>query len=544
MAQFTKKSFARGVLLTTQHVQTPADAVATAMASASVDGNLPQAPWRLTLNMPWIDSSSMEYQTGTDNQKSCILLPFVMPPPQEAFDSVSWQQPVNFPTLKSVSLSFDQRAEPYAVTDQYCAASFEGYLTNTDMDRYTLTLELLERLPTILGGTETDFRSVYKIVIPGEETYGNQFVRQNPYLINELNLPINPLRTYVFRLTAHGLYSDNVSTERLALPSFTLSLAGTYPLMNRDTFTPNAPDKTDLLPQTAAVTIPTLVPNQLIDGTSDLQAMFSVFDQHLADRLQSGISDESELAVAEQLDMDAAYSIIAVPMWGSTGQVRCRNATGAGLPYLSGVAPETDPTCDRRVIPVPTGFTVHHIVVVQNLVSYPSPLTTTFAGFGGDVGGNNLYHKVGVSLLAINDHYANQQIGYLEWTRPTIAHQIDLFKMNGTEESFRLHNMPLVAPAGTNNVSSYTLTGNPVYCGSGNSTTDTRNQIGQMPEVFGAGALQSPSTNGIENLLEIRWLIQDAVDGLSNALTLDNVLVGTGGHWVYIIGKQILHRRD
>lgn len=544
MPQFSKKSFARGVVLTTQHVQTPADAVATSLANATIDGAMGDFPWRLSLNMPWVDSSSMEYTTGTDQQKSCILIPFILPPPQEAFDSVTWQQPENFPTLKELCLSFDQRAEPYAVTDQYCAGSFEGYLTNTDMDRYTITLEILEKLPTILGGSDTDFRTVYKIVIPGEETYGNQFVRQNPYLINEMNLPINPYRTYIIRFQAHDIYSANVTTERLAFPSLNITLLGSYPAMNRDAFTSNAPDKTDLIPQTAPVTIPALTPNQLIDGTSDLQTMFGVFDQLLANRLQSGISGESELAVVEQVDKDAAYSIIAVPMWNATGQVRCRNASGAGLPYLAGVPPETDPTCDRRVIPVPQGFIIHHILVVQNLVSYPSPNTTTFANFGGDVGGNNLYHKVGVALLAINDHYANQQVGYLEWTRPTIAHQVDLFKMNLTEQSFRIHNMPLVAPVGTGNVQSFTLTGPPVYCGSSNSTTDARNVIGQMPEVFGGGANQIPATNGVENLLEVRWVIHDAVDGLSNALTLDNVLVGTGGHWVYIIGKQIAHRKD
>lgn len=541
MAQFTARSFARGVLLTTQHVQTPADDVATAMANADVDGSLQELPWRMAFNLPWIDSSTMEYQTGTDQMQSCILLPFLVPPPQESFDSTSWQQPVNHPTLREISFSFDQRAEPYAVTDPYPS---EGYLTNTDMERYTITLELLERMPTILGGNETDFRCVYKVKIPGEEAFGNQFVRRNPYVINEMALPLNPYRTYILRLVAHGLYSTGVTTERLALPSLHLSLLGSYPTINRDAFSPNAPTKTDLLPQTSTVTIPTLVPNAVIDGTTDLQTMFGVFDQLLANRLQSGISDESELAVAEQLDKDAAYSTIVVPMWNAVGQVRCSNADTAGLPYLAGVAPELDPTCDRRVIPVPQGFTVHHILVVQNLVSYPCPNTAGFAAFGQDNGANSLYHKVGVALLAANDHYAQQQVGYLEWTRPTIAHQVDFFRMNGQDHSFRIHNMPLVAPVGTNNTQSFTLTGNPVYMGQANSTTDARNTIGQMPEVFGGGALVNPLTNGVENLLEIRWVIEDTVLGLANPATPNNVLVGSGGHYVILIGKQITHRKD
>lgn len=541
MPQFTKKSMARGVVLTTQHVQTPADAVASAMSIAMVDGNLPAMPWRMAFNLPWVDSSMMEYQTGSDQMKSCIMMPFLMPPLQEDFDSTSWQQPVNQPTLKEISFAFDQRAEPYGITDRYPS---DGYLTATDMDRYTITFEILERMPTILGGNETDFRSVYKTTIPGEEVFGNQFARQNPYVINEMNLPLNPYRTYIIRLVAHGLYSTGVTTERLAMPSLHITLLGDFPMVNRDAFTANAPTKTDLLPQTSTVTIPTLVPNTLIDGTSDLQAMFAVFDNLLEDRLQSGISDESELAVAEQMDKDASYSVIAVPMWGSTGQVRCSNASTVGLPYISGVAPELDPTCDRRVIPVPQGFTVHQILVVQNLVSYPCPLTAGFAGFGFDGGANTLYHKVGVALQAANDHYAQQQVGYLEWTRAAINHQVDFFRLNGQDHSFRIHNMPLVAPVGTGNVQSFTLTGNPIYMGSSNSTTDTRNTIGQMPEVFGGGGLVNPLTNGVENLLEVRWVIEDTVAGLANPATPNNTLVGSGGHWVYIIGKQISHRKD
>lgn len=539
--QFTSRSFARGVKLTAQHVQTPTDAVASALSQSAVTGNLKPMPWRLSLHMPQLDSSAFEYQTGTPDQQSRVVIPFVLPPLQEDFDSSTWKQPTDQPVLTSISIGFDQRAEPYATTDLYSAT--EGLLTDTDMDRLTLTLDLLERTPTLLGGNETDYRVVHTVTLPGQELWGNLYARQNPMVIDEIRLPLNPYKVYALRLTAHGLYSTNVTTERLAFTSLLLSLSGEFPVVERDMNCPNSPTKTGLTRQTAPVTTPTLVPNAVIDGGTDIQALFQVFDNILSAKLRSGIDDESEIYPVEHLQEDAAYSIIAVPLYGS-GAIRCSDAATRGLPYI-GVAPGLLPTADRRIIPVPTGFTLHHVVAVQNLNSYPCPLTRGYATFGTDASANTLWHKIGVNLLSMGDTIATQQLAYLEFTNATLGSQrIDRFMQNLQNPNYNLHHVPLVSPVGTGNNQSYYLTGNPIYMGEANSTTANRNVISAMPEIFGGGAPTLPATKGTENFVEIRWVMEDTVVGLGNPGTPSTVLVGTGGHFVYLIGKQITSRGD
>ena len=59
-----------------------------------------------------------------------------------------------------------------------------------------------------------------------------------------------------------------------------------------------------------------------------------------------------------------------------------------------------------------------------------------------------------------------------------------------------------------------------------------------MPVNFGGATNSTPGTKGGENLLLVRWSMEDAA-GLGNTgAKKDEVLCGPGGHQVILIGRQ------
>lgn len=561
MPQFVHRSYARGVKLTIDHLYTPLATVETALDNATVQDTA-LVPWKLSFSTPFLSSDMFEETSTYPDDEAQVMFPFVMPPLQGDFDRSTLQLPRNFPVLREISIGWDQAAEPVGITDMYCSASgtADGKLTATNMDRYTTTVRLLVREPTLFGGSPYEYQQVLSLEIPGE-TYGNPYFRLNPDLIDELQIPINPYKAYYWSIKVPGLFSDNTTTERLAMPSFTLTMRGTLPKLARDTnenpavvAVQNIPTNTYGLPQTGSLGMTTPAADALIDGSTDIQDTYKLFDAMMSNKLRSGVGAasggnkspglEGNPFPWEQLAQDSGYSIIVVPLWGGYGAVRASNVPTAFLPYVGpGPAPYTLPTCDTRVIKVPDGFVLHHAVAAWNLTSYACPTTKGHIGGGSIPTSAQFVNSVGIALGngIRGDDYSYQQVAYVAWTGANYAnYQIDRFAINETNTNFMLMHIPLVAPVGTNDLNSYYLTGKPFYMGGANSITADRQDCGVLPEAFGGGAYQTPDTKGVENFVEIRWRMRDPVAGLDDPAAPTAVRIGANGHYVLLIGKQTI----
>ena len=161
-------------------------------------------------------------------------------------------------------------------------------------------------------------------------------------------------------------------------------------------------------------------------------------------------------------------------------------------------------------------------------------------------------NDVGVALGTgmRGDTYAYQQLARGTWPS-TIggdnAHRIDQINERdgsaiagaGGSPTHKLQRIPLVYPAGVTGTSyqplGVPLTGRPIFCGSGMSGTQARTQIGSAP----AGVLQNPLTDGMEQWIEVRWTVQDAVAGLGGH-PATTVHIGYGGHWVLLVCERHL----
>ena len=369
----------------------------------------------------------------------------------------------------------------------------------------------------------------------------------------------------------------------LAMPNLTLVCTFDTPLEPRDycagtpgsvpdpvtsrPYVQNIPVKHLGQPRTGTMLLPTEpLAGTLITG-DDVQSLVTTLEQPALDQLRAGYGrdpgNEADAFPWEQLANDTAYQVINVQMFPNWWDVRSESINptadlpnGMGFPYLTpdiGAIPFTDPVVDQRIIRVPVGFVVHHVIVAQNTFPYGNNLVFPQGGSGigewGSFDSPTILQKVGVSLYSglRADDQQFQQVAYLEWTGASVAsgadrkYLIDQLKLDQVHTNYVLLNAPLVWPTNFNGGASYggvaVGSGFPIWLGAGNSTTAGRSQCGQMPHNFGAGTTQAPPTAGGENLLLVRWSIEStAFGGLGAAGS--QVLTGPAGHQVIIIGKQ------
>lgn len=443
----------------------------------------------------------------------------------------------------------------------------EGLMTDADMARYSVVLSLYERVPTCFGGDGTNTQ-VLKLEIPGYVAFGNPFYRQNPIQINELNVTINPMRVYYWGIKVRGLMkgASVVAPMKalLAMPSVVLSARTLYPAVGQDfnasgRTVQNIPLKHNGLQNQGVIPIVLPATNSVIQGDTDIQHTISQVEKPLLDGLASGlgrwgeVGQEGDEPPWNQIFPDTGMTCIAVNLfagWEDLRSADIRDSTafphGSGLPYLTDASPYKVPTADRRILRVPEGFVLHHVLAGWNLTSPkndPAMKLRVFHDNNGVIPSDpNLINQVGVGLVTgwNADTYAYQQVAYARWAADGFSSiQVDRLDNEGLMNMAVLH-VPLVAST-ADDVDSYYITGSPVWMGQGNSTTHQRSLIGQMPWLYGGGAEDVPATNGAEQLLEVRWTIQNEVNGLG-AVTFpnhaDDVIIGQGGHWVLLIGHM------
>jgi hypothetical protein len=370
-----------------------------------------------------------------------------------------------------------------------------------------------------------------------------------------------------------------LSRPLLAMPNLTLVASMQMPLSKRDysestnpavsPYVQNIPTKHLGKMQAGTMALPAVPAADATITGDDWQGLVTALEQPLLNGLRSGYGrdpgSEGDVFPWEQQATDAGYQVINVQMFPNWWDVRRRSINpkaagantwepgqggyvwGVGFPYLSGSPPYVNPVCDQRIIAVPEGFVLHHVIVAQNCFPYPdNRVWPQGSAWGGLFTGTQ---KVGVGLYngLRSDNLKFQQVAYLEWTNDIGGggadrkFVVDELLLDSKHRNYVLFNCPLVWPDNTNGTHSYgglpVGSGHPFWMGQANSNTQSRTQVGDMPFAFGGGALAAPRTLGSENLLVVRWSLEDAA-GLGNPAKPDEVLCGPGGHQVILIGKQ------
>lgn len=557
--QFAAPAFARGVKLCVQHVYVTLADLQAAAAAANVERTAEQlAPCRIAWTDPWIGAEAAE------NGDPVAIWPFTLPPFQQLFERTTLRDPDYPVTLAEVSFGWDQRGEPGGIVSPESTSS-EGKITAPDMNRYDMVLSLFERQPSLVAGSNPMApREVLRLEIDGPNAFGNEFARQNPLLIEPLNIPLKPFMVYYWQLSVPGLYSaagvvpgpPAPTVEQLAMPAVTLTATILSPLTARDRVADladpgiqNIPVKHQGTKTGTTVALTTPAANAIITG-DDVQAGLGGFDAVARDRMPSGygvghgaVGDPMQAADApptEMLANDAYYSVIMIPMWHGQrrNSIRSVDVPAAYLPYAPDpfAAPWPGPTEDRVAIRVPSNFVLHHAFAVWNVYSPPSLNTLARANAGVAPVGATYRQRVGIGIQCglRCDNFTHQQVGLLDFTPATAAtFTLDSFDLDeGGTPCYRLMQIPLVNAGAAWNLNSWFASGRPFFMGDANTTTATRSNS------VVAGVFAPPLTAGGETMLEVRWeKSDDPAVGLDGG-PAQAVRVGQGGEWVVLVGKQ------
>jgi len=526
------KRLSRGVKLLTGHIQTQIQKALTRVTDTGfVSANMEAGNSRFRMSFPW---SGLEPKAagGTDTRYARAL--FSLPPPQEMFRTTGAPRPNDISyVLDGIMLSFDQRAEVWAINE-------DGTLNTADGDKLTFVVSVFGKTPTLLNSSATTTVDTQLASITFDAlNFSNAKFYQNPVTKSGLGIAIDAYQTLVLEIDLSQLQA---TAANLICNSLIVGLDFYAPLIDRDTTTAGAPTVQNI--PTAhygarsnvaeALTIPAagaiISAENPIAGSDGVQTSFEKVDKHFRDRLVGGYTEKSSNEGISNILTDAAYEIIAVPMWGNGWTVKGGAATTAAtLPFMNAVAPFNNATCDRRIIPLRYPIVIHHVLASASLGS----LIPTSATFNTQIG-------VGLGCGTRSDLFESRQVAMLDFTTLTKANYL-IDTVGIGSEKFELYNVPLTYLAAAANGTGYGSllnpfkNGEPVFCGQALTTEVTRTPL--APSV-GAAAPAAPLMQGQEQYLEVRWAFQDS-GGIDNMAAGAGV-IGFGGHWVYIIGKKHL----
>lgn len=543
MPKINRPSLARGTKVVTEHMTSPMTQAAALVNNCAFDrDNLVanRGTARVNFHVPQMDSNFWKYAKVVGNAVD-FCLPFTLPPLQEFFDSngIPGADTPNI-TLDEFTLSFDQRAESAAITDSHGNGGDTGLIDYIDVTRLNLSVALVEKpqrkFSSAIGYTPE--REVFSATIPQTAFAGTNF-RANPFILTSLGKALSPYKTYMLMISCPDLYI--ASGTQLVLPALSVSLKISHPLVTRDLVedgTQNIPNhgghKT---PPTIVVPNPTSADVIRASTSKGIQTGLNTLDNVMLNKLEGGYTWDSGVPVYEEVETDSTYDVIMVPMWQNcpsevnaftSDTVIDPSTVQVVIPYLTGVSPYNGPTCDRRFIPLPFPFVIHHVMAIANY-GYPGNAVT---GDNGNVPvGNSLTTAVGVGINSTlrSDYAGCSNVAYADWTPDTkSALTIDQIKARpgGTltqgAYDFEILSVPLVGTGGTG----YYPQGMPVYCGRATTANTNRTSLNGGTAV-----------NGLEQFLECRWFIQDT-NGLENPTLPHSVYAGNGGNWIQIIGKK------
>jgi hypothetical protein len=383
----TRKKLSRGAKLTKDHIFDPMTDVAGDMLAAVTQDQLKDG-WA-TFRMSWhLGSVSSWYFSGVIDEtagfRGSLGLPFVLPAMQGEFNTDGVPTASDTPIiLEEVTLSFDQRGESVLIADVWTAT--EGKMSRDAADQATLleaklTVALMEKATQCWDVSASGLaeKEVFSLELPFSACFSDD-VKIQPFSKDSLEFPMSNYKTYVLSIQAGDLTNSKITDAPVAainpcLPSFLVTLKFRTKIVTRDATLPatratqNIPTKHGGALQTNdPLTISAPAGNATIaaDPATGVQTNLASIDARLVQQLRGGYNEWSDVFPSEELQVDAAYDVITVPMWHTTVPIVAKDLGVAGLPYV-GSTPFRGVTCDRRIIPLKYPVVIQHVVAVSN----------------------------------------------------------------------------------------------------------------------------------------------------------------------------------
>lgn len=517
---------ARGAKVLREHLTGSVGAVAASLSSAAVAGRDLQEPlgvFRVNLHVPWVGPTMF---VGGADGRARFAIPFCLPPFQEFWHDDGVARPGDPRViLDEMTVSFDQRGEAAAILTN-------GRMSFVEVNRLGLRISLLSKQQQFFDANSPVFPSteLASLDLPAE-AFSGPFLRLNPAVVSGIDRLVDPSMSLMVVLDA----PDITGLTPLILPSMCISLRFRCDLTARDSETlhhgiQNMPSPW-LGDRVTKATGQTAIAGNAAITEANLHGNVEQVDQTFRRRIEGGTLRESLPPAWDEIADDACYDVIAVPMWSNTSSIGTVAVEADHFPYYT--APGPGATCDRRIVSLHYPLTVHHVVAAacyQNMGLLGNGTLPTLGTF---------HNHVGVAVWAgkEGDHFGYQQVAEADWTPATkSAYAIDYLKhrpdtlTTADTHDLELLSVPLVGAGG----SGYVAQGLPIMAGRTKFAGATRTQVG--------GGVSA--ADGAETHLEVRWELRDDAAGLASVAlggVVANTVVyaGTGGHWVFIIGKKM-----
>ena len=499
--------------------------------------------------------------------------------------------------LDEVSFSFDQRLEPAAIVSNWDGGSGaptgadRGKLNYERASRLNIELTITEKKPTWFeGGASTNF-------LPGRVVWSGQInsnmltdgsLRLNPWVSSGINEVIDPLSTYIFSIHAPELATETDYSDDTALVSIEISMRFLAKLMPRDAGATiqNIPHRhlgnaNQNLTHAAAATTgagvnsstarplitssPSAGDEIVANDATGVQTSMAVIDEITRRKLQGGYKFDSDVPMLEELAETAGYSVIAVPLFNNLSVGGLTSEGIDQMPYVdAGGAGTNTYVIDRRYIPIEAPMTIHHVLftyswmqfttwvaartLVDNLpekaVGAPHDPSLNFevgVGIGTGIRSDKfnyqpVAHRQIVNPLASGSWYG-ATIDRIQFGLPQSLPQksATTTSIDNRHWNLELHAMDLVG-SGSPGMNGMTAQGKPIFVGRSTNATASRTPIANAGGVAGTSAVA-----GQDQWLEVRGRLGDSGSAvIPTEYYANSMLLGSGGIWVYIIGKTHL----
>lgn len=594
MAKIDRKELSRGVGLTVEHFKQPIEDAQDLLNDAAVAQEQMArgfGTFRVDIWTPHVGSQLIGPFPPDHKVDRPFSIPFILPPTQDFFEAnISGSIPsyilsrdTPLPVLSELHLSFNQRGEGAAITDRFHNPGQNVYAANA-LDAGKLdflnaskvlnlgvsivekTLEIWTEDTKIRAEPETE---VLSYEIPADAFIGASF-RANPFIVTGINRVFNPYKSYTALIYCQGLwaYGEKVFTDAAAyvLLNLNISLKFRMALLPRDI---------DDSPNSEVQNMPTIhrgVSNKKTEssifpaagtpieaGTTDgVEVGIEVVDKRVNKRIHGGYTDVGEARKTEIQD-DACYDVISASLFA--------NLPNGGISKDSRVDGNSDPyggtvtQMDRAIIPIYYPFVLHHVILAWNWQTWSRgyasagvaniPVNRMPAGeytiqLGINLGCGLRSDLFGYQNIAKAEIIDPQEGGSSTWLVNLVdrirvhepAGSIDplTFGSGLLQRQWDLFAIPIVA--GVINGKGLVAQGPPVWCGQSNQLTAWDSRVigtaGRTGLLVGA----APPLKGMEQFIEVRAKMFHGI--AAGPDEPKEMLVGYGGHRVYLIGKKHL----